>query len=176
MYVRRPPLKLKVNQGVAVQNPPKNPFGQLDRKITLVGTMRANRVGVQEMKDVTGREVFSTKVFWEKNKQKMTIYSYCTKTKSKGRKIVNVLPTIPPILGVTDDDKRKPAIVKFYDFTKVCQINNWKGLREKRVGWTKKFSLKSFPYFDIAFFINFINKVNIYVQQILLGIMKRLIS
>ena len=45
--------------------------------------------------------------------------SYVVDSKSKGKKNVLVLSTQPPLLGVTKDDgKSKPAIIKFYDFTK----------------------------------------------------------
>ena len=92
----------------------------LDRGMTLVGTMRHNRVGLpKEVKSLEGRETFSTQVWWEKEKQKMTLTSYVVPTKSKGMKNVVVLSSQQPILGVTmDDEKYKPQIIKFYDFSK----------------------------------------------------------
>ena len=48
----------------------------------------------------------------------MVLHSYVVRTKSKGDKNVLVLGTFDPILGVTKDNKKKPAIIKFYDFTK----------------------------------------------------------
>ena len=92
----------------------------LDRGMTLVGTMRHNRVGLpKEVKSLEGREAFSTQVWWEKEKQKMTLTSYVVPTKSKGMKNVVVLSSQQPILGVTmDDEKYKPAIINFYDFYK----------------------------------------------------------
>ena len=45
--------------------------------------------------------------------------TYTTKSKSKGKKNVLVLSTMRPLMGITrDDGKQKPAIIKFYDFTK----------------------------------------------------------
>ena len=95
----------------------------LERKMTLVGTMRHNRVGLpKEVKRLEGREHNSTQVWWEKDTQKITLTSYCVKTKSKGLKNIVVLSTMPPLLGVTKDDgKVKPAIIKFYDFSKVSR-------------------------------------------------------
>lgn len=89
----------------------------LDRKMTLVGTMRHNRIGLpKEVKTLDNREEFSTEVWWEKE-GKITFTSYVVKTKSKGKKNIVVLSTMEPLLGVTkDDDKFKPAIIKFYDF------------------------------------------------------------
>lgn len=48
--------------------------------------------------------------------------SYCVVTKSKGKKVVLLLTNIPNLatLGVTKDDgKKKTALNKVYDFTKV---------------------------------------------------------
>lgn len=92
----------------------------LDRKITLVGTMRHNRKGIpKEIKSLEGREANSSVVFWEKTTQKLTLTSYVVSTKSKGMKNIIVLASKPPLLGQTKDDgKMKPAIIKFYDFSK----------------------------------------------------------
>ena len=88
----------------------------------MAGTMQKNRVGIPaSLKDVTNREINSTETYWEKNGKRI-FTSYVTKT-SKGEKNVIVLSTIEPLLGTTiDDDKCKPAIIKFYDFTKGGQI------------------------------------------------------
>ena len=49
----------------------------------------------------------------------LNVTSYVVKTKSSGKSNVLVLSTRNPILGLTKDDgKSKPAIIKFYDFTK----------------------------------------------------------
>ena len=67
----------------------------LDRGMTLVGTMRHNRVGLpKEVKSLEGREAISTQVWWEKEKQKMTLTSYGVPTKSKGMKNVIVLSSL----------------------------------------------------------------------------------
>jgi hypothetical protein len=94
----------------------------LEKKMTLVGTLRSNRKGItKEMKNMDGREENSTVVWWEKERGKMTLTSYVVNTKSKGKKNVLVLSTIPalPDMGVTKDDgKKKPAVIKLYDYTK----------------------------------------------------------
>ena len=92
----------------------------LARKMTCVGTMRHNRKGLpKEVVYYKDREPFSTVVYWEKDKQKLTLTSYVVPTKSKGLKNIIVLASQPPLLGITmDDDKYKPAIIKFYDFSK----------------------------------------------------------
>jgi hypothetical protein len=80
----------------------------------------ANRKGIPpQIKTLTGRNEFSYKILWEKSTNKLTLHSYVVNTKSKGKKNVLALSTLPPILGITKDDgKEKPAILKFYDFTK----------------------------------------------------------
>ena len=85
----------------------------------MVGTMRHNRVGLpKEVKQFTDREPFSTQIWWEKSKQKISLTSYVVPSKSKGRKNVIVLSSQEPYLGVIKDEKAKPQIIKFYDFTK----------------------------------------------------------
>ena len=37
---------------------------------------------------------------------------------AKGKKNVMVISTVEPLLGVTKDEKKKPAVIKLYDFTK----------------------------------------------------------
>ena len=66
---------------------------------------------------MNGRENNSYKCFWD-DKGKTTLHLYVVRTKSKGLKNVLALSTMPPILGTTKDEKCKPAILKFYDFTK----------------------------------------------------------
>ena len=49
----------------------------------------------------------------------MCITSYTVTTKSKGKKNVVTLSTMRPMDAcIKDDDKFKPQIFKFYDFTK----------------------------------------------------------
>ena len=59
---------------------------------------------------------FPHKILRKKN---LYIATYSVKTKSIGRKNVLMLSAIRQIPGKTKDDgKSKPAIMKFYDFTK----------------------------------------------------------
>ena len=63
------------------------------------------------------REELSTETYWEVGGSK-TLTSYVVKT-SNGKKNVMALSTMSSLLGnITDDNKRKPAILKLYDFTK----------------------------------------------------------
>ena len=89
-----------------------------DKKITTVGTLMANRVGIpQAFKETAGKEQLSSSIFWEEGGHK-SLNSYIVKT-SKGVKNVMILSTMQPIQGITrDDDKKKPALFKLYDFTK----------------------------------------------------------
>jgi hypothetical protein len=91
----------------------------LSKKITVVGTIKSNRKGLPPtITSCTDRAHTSYKYVYNCAEKKMSLHSYVVKTKSKGKKNVLVLSTIPPIMGITKDDKKKPAIIKFYDFTK----------------------------------------------------------
>lgn len=86
--------------------------------------MRHNRIGIpNEIKSTDGRELLGSKTIWEKNDGDLNLTSYVVST-SKGMKNVLVLSTVRPIQGVTKDDgKKKPAIIKLYDFTKIGTDN-----------------------------------------------------
>ena len=88
------------------------------RNITMVGTFQKNRVGIPpELKVVKDKAELSNEIYWEVN-GKYNISSYVVKI-SKGKKAVLMLSTMEPLLGVTkDDQKKKPALHKFFDFTK----------------------------------------------------------
>ena len=70
------------------------------------------------------------------------VSSYVVNIKSSGKRNVLVLSTLNPILGLTKDDgKCKPAIIKFYDFTKggtdiVDQIMGKHTVKPKSSKWT----------------------------------------
>lgn len=91
----------------------------LEKKITAVGTIMLNRAGIPPaIKIIATREEKSYTVLWDAETGKKTFHSYVVNTKSKGKKNVLILSTMPPLLGTTKDEKRKPATHKFYDFTK----------------------------------------------------------
>ena len=87
------------------------------------------------------REIFSTNFNFEKEKKNICLTSYTVKTKSKGKKNVVVLSTSRPLHDKTiDDDKEKPQIIQFYDFTKggmdiVDQLNDYYTTRSKSCHW-----------------------------------------
>ena len=84
----------------------------------MIGTLQSNRVRIPpQIKEINHRELLSNETYWEDDGN--TIFeSYVVKT-SKGKKNVLILSTVELILGVTkDDDKKKPAVFKLYDFTK----------------------------------------------------------
>ena len=84
----------------------------------MLGTMQLNRVGIPaEVKESKNTDLLSSEIFWGKDGS--TNISRYTMKISKGKKSVIVLSTLDPIRGVTkDDDKKKPATDKLYDFTK----------------------------------------------------------
>ena len=95
----------------------------LARGITCIGTLRSNRVGIpKEVKEINGRQIYSTQTWWESTEEYITLSSYITKT-SKGMKNILVLSTVPPILGTDRDTGRKtPGIIERYNFTKGKKI------------------------------------------------------
>ena len=92
----------------------------LEKKITTVGTIMSNKKGIpKEIKTTENREKNSYEVYWLKNNPKISLHSYVIESKSRGKTNVLVLSSMPAILGTTrDDGKNKPAIIKFYDFSK----------------------------------------------------------
>ena len=85
----------------------------LKRNITAIGTIMANRKCIPpQIKSVLNRSENSYVVLWENEHKKMSIHSYVVNTKSSGRKNVLVLATVPPLLGVTKDNKKKTCYVE----------------------------------------------------------------
>ena len=83
-------------------------------------------------------------VILKKDKKDICLTSYTLKTKSKdkkNKKNVAVLSTARPLHEKTiDDDKEKPQVTRFYDFTKggtdiVDQLNDYYTTRAKSCGW-----------------------------------------
>ena len=91
----------------------------LTQKMTCVGAMLSRRVGIpEEVKTTKGWEEFSTKMFWEKEKGDLVLTSYVVRS-SNGLKNELLLSTVQPLKGGTSEDgKKKPSILKLYDFTK----------------------------------------------------------
>ena len=114
----------------------------LDRSIAIVGILQKGRSGIpSDLFDTQNREIFSTTCHFEKEKKNICLTSYTVKTKSKGKKNVVVLSTSRPLHDKTiDDDKEKPQIIQFYDFTKggmdiVDQLNDYYTTRSKSCHW-----------------------------------------
>ena len=104
----------------------------LDQNITTVGTVQKGRQGIPDkLLDTTNREIFSKTCHFEKDKKDLCLTSYTVKTKSKGKKNVVILSTTRPLhCCAKDDQKSKPQIFKFFDFTKggtdiVDQMNDY---------------------------------------------------
>ena len=104
-----------------------------EHNISFCGTLRSNRKGVhQDFIKTEGRAENSTIVWFDQSRANVTLSSYCVSTKSKGKKCVLLLASIPdlPTMGVTkDDNHRKTALFKYYDFsmmgTDVCGKYNY---------------------------------------------------
>ena len=103
----------------------------LGKKITYVGTLNHNCQGIQtELKNTSERGGFSVNCHYESVKKDLCLLSYIVRIKSSGKKNVLLLSTMRPLNRITrDDNKQKPIIYKFYDFTKdgmdiVVQLND----------------------------------------------------
>ena len=114
----------------------------IDRDIATVGTLDTVRIGIpDELKDTKCRENFSVTCHIESKEKNLYITTYLVKTKSTGRKNVLMLSTMRLVPGIIKDDgKLKPAIMKFYDFTKgrndiVNQLNDYDSCRARTNRW-----------------------------------------
>ena len=92
----------------------------MKQHITTVGTLMANRKGIpKEFHKVNDRDSPSYKLLYDITTQGViSLHSYVVNTKSKGKKNVLLMASQPPLLGVTKDEKKKPGIYKYYDYTK----------------------------------------------------------
>ena len=92
----------------------------LDRNIATVGTLNTVRIGITDgLKNTKCRENFSVSFHIKSKEKNLYITTYSVKKKSTGPKNVLMLSAMRPIPRKTKDDgKSKPAIMKFYDFTK----------------------------------------------------------
>ena len=104
----------------------------LTRNIATVGTVQKCRHGIpHELFDIRRREKFSVTYHYKEKEKDMCITSYTVTTKSKGKNNAVTLSTMRPMDDcIKDDDKFKPQIFKFYDFTKggmdiVNQMNDF---------------------------------------------------
>ena len=84
-----------------------------------------NRIGLpDDLKNAKQQGEFESTMRWEKTRGDLSLCTYTTKSKLKGKKNTLVLSTIEmrPLMDITrdkcDNGKQKPAIIKFYDFTK----------------------------------------------------------
>ena len=60
----------------------------LERKMTVVGTLMTNRIGIpEELKYINDREIFSSTIRWETKYRDIALCSYAVKTKSMGKKV-----------------------------------------------------------------------------------------
>lgn len=89
----------------------------LNRGLTVVGTLRHDRRGIPEgIKKVTGRDDKSTKYFYCEGIKSIMV-SYAIKKKT-GWKNVLVLSSMHKNVKITQDERRKPDVISFYDHTK----------------------------------------------------------
>ena len=89
----------------------------LQKKFTIVGTMRHDRKCIpKEVKVIGNREEKSVLYVYHKEKNIMLV-SYMDKKKSRKKNVI-VLSTMHDSLNVTNDQRKKPQIHSMYDHTK----------------------------------------------------------
>ena len=82
------------------------------------------RKNVGKVSSLSDRKPLSTKVFWEETKLQLSVTSQLVKPISTSKRNKLILSTMQPILGVTKNEgKKKPAIIKLYDFIKEEQMS-----------------------------------------------------
>ena len=80
----------------------------LEHKMTVVGTLMTNRIGIpEEQKYINDCEIFSSTIHWETKYKDIALGLYAVKTKSKGKLSVLLLSTMRPYNGVTRDDGKR---------------------------------------------------------------------
>ena len=87
-----------------------------NQHMTGLGTFQSNRKGYPKSLKVPGDNK-SSEVYYQVDGP-LVLVRYSTVTKSSGPVSVVILTTRKPLLGVTNDEQRKPATFKLYDFTK----------------------------------------------------------
>ena len=92
----------------------------LARNMTVVGTIMANKEEIPvSLKNANSRAHQSYETYWIEDDPRVTLHSYAVKTKTKRMKNILIMSSAPVIQAVTKDDgKKKPAVLKIYDFTK----------------------------------------------------------
>ena len=78
----------------------------------------------KEIKDYALRDDFSSEVYWNHRQSWMSVSSYVVPKRGRKKKNILVLATKPILKGVTKNRRKKPGIVKEYDFTK-CGVDQW---------------------------------------------------
>ena len=92
----------------------------LFQQITTVGTMITIKKEIPiAVKSVSNRQHQSYKGYWNEDDLRVTLHSYAVRTNSSGLKNVLIMSSLAEFPGVTKyDGHNKPAVYKFYDFTK----------------------------------------------------------
>ena len=92
----------------------------LSKNITTTGTLMSNKKGIpKHLLSVTDRDTPSCEVLYDTNTEgRVSLHSYVVSTKGNQKKNILLMCSQPPLIGVTKDDSKKPAIYKFYDYTK----------------------------------------------------------
>ena len=120
----------------------------LDRNITVVGTLKENRIGIPPgMKDIKHREVKSNVYAYnDDNSEEKVMVSWIDKKKS-GMKNILCLTTMHDTVKTWRDQRKKPHMLVFYDKTKgevdiVDYVSSFMSTRVK----SKRWPMNAFAY------------------------------
>ena len=96
----------------------------LEHKMTFLGTMRMNRKGLTpEIKNLADREQLSTVVWHETEQGKLSLVSYAVQSKTKGKKNIILLSTIPNLSTVGQQGRIFPVKVIFFQDQHIVLLN-----------------------------------------------------
>ena len=79
----------------------------LNRNMTAVGTIREKKCIPNEIKDTSNRSTPSYIFLYDETDEKLSLHSYVVSTKSKGKKNVLLLSSMPAIKGTTRDENKE---------------------------------------------------------------------
>ena len=122
-----------------------------EKHVTYIGTLMANRKGIPpDVNKIQHREIESTEFYWDEEHD-LVLESYFVSLSTKKKKNVLLLSTHKPIPGTTmDDDKKKAALYKLYDFT-----NGGTDIVDQRMGfYTRKFKSRKWSMVTFTYIVD----------------------
>ena len=90
----------------------------MEQKITVIEIIPANRKRItNEIKQVCNRDMDSCKVFCNKPETNIVLNSFVVNSKTIEKRNILILSTIHKVFKLLKDQKKKPDLYKFFDYT-----------------------------------------------------------